>query len=570
MAARGRRADRSRRAAPRRARLGVIHAYQIPPEGMTLNGGYPSASHGISPDGETLAFIVEAEGTRSIWFRPLSSPVARRIAGTEGAEGLFWSPDSRHVGFILADALKRVAVETGQLHTVFEGTDFRGGTWGPDDTILVGSLNRGILRVPAGGGTPVSVTSCEPGESFHYYPHVLPDGRRFLYVIDRPAGVYLGTVDATPSNQGRRMILPGFSNVVYWPGADGHEGQLLYVRDGALLAQRLDPEAIRLSGSPVTITRDVGGSSIEEPSQFSASRTRVLTAAPTTQVALVILSRSGDVTATLPDAGPYVCMRPSPDGQRVALLRATGGREFQLLIVDVRRGTSTRLTRHGGNTPLQAWSPDGAALAYSSDHEGQFRLYIHNLDSTAPRALLPAARARQFVYDWTQAGIVFGEWASNHQANILFLPWNGDTAPQSLVDSPGYHYDARVSPDGRWLAFVSDDTGRDEVYVQPFPGTGRRERLSVSGGSHPVWDPSGRELYFSSPDGNLFALPVSDEDGSRWGLPHRLLSLRGVNRFRGATYWWPIEGGAGFLVLRTATERNRALSLILNWTDLLP
>ena len=548
----------------------LVHADFVPPAGTTFHGGEALPIQAISPDGSTLAFVAaDPDGGRRIWVRPLDAPLARPLPGTELANGLFWSPDSRSLAFLALDQLRRVDVSTSEVRTIGDATQVRGGTWGAQGTILLGSITQGILRYPADGGGPTPATALTAGENFHFYPHFLPDGDRFLYAIDNPPGVYVGSLSEEPTRQERRAVLSEFLNVAYasTPGSNG--GYLLFVRDHTLYAQALDAVTLSLSGQPVPLAADVGDATAQEPSQFSVSDTGVLSTIGATLGVVSEVSRDGRVLGTIGEPGPYITMRPSADGQRLLLLRAeTGAPIFELWTMDRRRATPTRLTNNKGNAPFQAWSPDGTAIAYSSNHGGSndvFSVYTQDLDSREAVANPPSNDKFKSVYDWATSGIVYSESLSADIQHLWLWPPNGGEAIP-LVTTAYRNYDGTVSPDGRWLAFVSNETGQDDVYVQPFP-SGRSERVSRAGGTSPVWGTGPEELFFSTPAGWLMVVRADPSDSMLFGTPKPLFQLNQISGFRGASLWAAVDDDR-FLVLQP-WRADRNVHLTLNWPALL-
>ena len=420
-------------------------------------------------------------------------------------------------------------------------------------------------------GAPVQVTQHAPGENFHFYPHFLPDGEHFLYTIDEPPGVYVGSVAGDPGPLERKVVMPGFASVAYVPDLRSEGGHLLFARDGSLYAQPFDIDSFDVRGEPVSIATEIGNTTAQEPSQFSVSRTGILTTVAATLSAVSIVSRGGGVLGMTGERGPYGTMRPSPDGDRVLLLRAEpGGQTFELWLMDLERGTPTRLTNHQANAPFQAWSPDGSAVAYSSNHGGRldvFNVYTQRLDGGEAVAIPPSNNRFQSVSDWTPAGIIYGERQSAAVQHVWLWPAKGGE-PLPLVSSPYLNYGATLSPDQRWLAYVSNESGADEVYVQSFPAARGKTRISTSGGSSPTWGASGRELFYNTAGRGLMVVPILPADDQfAYGRPQLLFDLRTISGFRGAALWWPARDER-FLVLRPATE-NASIHLTFNWPTLL-
>jgi hypothetical protein len=562
-AAPGRRTSRSRRPPA----LEIVHAYIVPPPGATLHNGGPSPVLALSPNGRDIAFIAESDGIRRVWIRPLDAPAARPLDGTEGADAVFWAPDSVSLGLLTSGTIRCVDIASGVARDIARIGGMRGISWGAQRTILVGTLLQGIVAVPANGGTPVSVTRPRVGDEYHYYPHFLPDGDRFFY--STPSGVFVSTL--TPGQTAAVRVLDDFVNLQYVPGAEGSHGYVLFPRTGTLYAQRFDPDRLVLEGSMIAVASEVGARSGQAHSQFSASHNGrlVMLSPPLAEVTRV--SRTGQSVGSLAAAGPFATMTPSPDGRKAAVLYLEPYSELSgVRVLDLDRGTLTPISG-GGIFPHHAWSPDGTQLVYDSLRESTPKLYRANANGGVSVELLASSPLVKLPWHWTEWGLVYGEGPTGTRHDLKLLPSDSGT-PRTLVANGHHAYGAQVSPDGAWIAFVTDETGTDQVYLQRFPESiGERMPVSTTGGTMPVWRDDGLELFYSSEVGRLMAVRVRAEGASvELGQPQALFDLGATIWYRGARAWWPCAGGQEFLVLRNAISRaSQNIRLTLNWPELI-
>ena len=491
----------------------------------------PVTGLAVSPDGRRIAFVAGSASRFRLWVRSLDEVEPRALPGTEWAASPFWSPDGRQVAFFAGGKLQRIAVAGGPPQVVCEALFGASGTWSPEGVILIGGgwagANGEILRVSAEGGSPVALTKA-PEKHRYLWPHFLPDGRRFLFLDQSREGekntVCIGSVDS-------REIHPLFkadSRVEYAP-----PGYLLFVRDAALLARPVDPKSMAFTGEAIPVAPAIVYFSRTGSGAFSASAgSSVLAYQPRPfDSRLVWLDREGRSLGSLGE--PAIFSQPprlSPDGRRVAVsVRGlkTGIRD--VWIYDAASGLPTRTPGAAGDGLQPVWSPDGTRLAYGSGREGPPDIYVLDLASGRDDLVL-SLPGTQSPLAWSPDGtrIVYGDYSPSRRPpfRIGVLLLGSKVKPEPPTSGPPYsEYDARYSPDGRWLALVSEESGEPEIYLVPAGGSGERRRVSSGGGDHPRWRGDGRELYYLDGGGRLIAVPVTAAaSGIEVGSPRALFS----------------------------------------------
>jgi serine/threonine protein kinase len=460
----------------------------------------------MSPDGTRLLFVAPGQGGGlQLWSRALDSLAAQPIAGTDirSAPPLpFWSPDGRSIGFFSDGKLKTIAADGGAPQTLAESGTGWGASWGPDGTIIFARDNGPLYQVPAAGGpaAPLRQLDAARKEVEQLWPHFLPDGKHYLYVgrstDAEKTGIYLGTV----GTQDSRLLIPGESNVAYSP-----PGYLIFVRDGILLVQAFDLGSLQLAEAAVPLPTHGGQRSPAAGSPyglFSVSGNGILAYAATgyARVQATWYDRSGKVLGTIGEPAEYGTVTLSPDGRRVALERS--GAAAGVWLLDVATGVPTRLTFNGSESD-PVWSPDGRELVFTDYRSSTLhRKVIGN----AEHELLRCSESC-YSAEWVDgASILF----NNQDGRSLYrLPLSGSGMPELLLKSPFGKDQFRVSPDGRWIAFNSLESGRWEVHVASFPSFAGNQQISRSGGAQPLWRKDGKELFYLGLDGKLMAIPTT-------------------------------------------------------------
>jgi Tol biopolymer transport system component len=513
----------------------------------------------MAPDGRTVAFVADY----TLWVRPLASQAATRLADTEGAFRPFWSPDSRTIAYFREGKLMRVPAVGGSPTSVCDAVSGRGGSWSPDGTTIVfaPALGGPLMRVPASGGDPVPVTTLDStrSESGHRFPYFLPDGEHFLFAAlpGSPNGwdTYVGSLRSGTV----KRLLTARSVAIY-----AEPGYLLFERDGRVLAQRFDPGQLELQGAPVSIADAPEPTDLDAEPVASASRNGRLAILRSEPADTYLETRdpTGATTARLdlPPA-PWQVSSVAPDGRQAAVFKGD-----ELWLVDLVRSVPMRFATNLASTPSTAWSPDGKRIAFVAKHEEREEIYIGGTDGRAE--LVPTTdEPFKGVTDWSRDGRTLVFWAQNAQTgmDLWILPMDGDRKPMPYLHGPADETNGRISPDGRWLAYSSNETGSDEIYVQSFPEPGRKVRISIDGGTLPGWRDGGRQLgYLNVVRREFVAVPVKEGNDFEPGPPHKVGALTPN-----------ITSGAGLgdtpgALVSVATDRHpRAIRLILDWTALL-
>ena len=531
----------------------------------------------VSPDGERVAFTaVAAEGgPPRLFVRARHDANARPIAGTDGAKQPFWSPDSRTVAYFANGRLMRVAVDGGSPVQICEAPDARGGAWGSKDVIVFQPLliYSGLLQVPAAGGTPQAATLLDPeqGDNSHRWPAFLPDGVHFLYFVRALSaerrGVYLGRIDR-PASAPASLVFRSESEAAYVPMDAKPGGALLSVSDGHIELRPFDAARRVVTGDPRRTGLAAGGNTLYHPMMVSASAqvlAFVQSPLPFGQ-RLGSSGRHGEDPTIQNERLAQNWPRISPDGRRLAVQRieAAAGR-LSLWVEDLERGTKVRMAGEGGFLPV--WSPRGDRLAFNTGPPWRPTLTIGSSDGTGDPTTVRCPSDRCHPTDWSRDG----RWLlvnvhSSTDVDVWMLSTAGES-PRRLLDAPFVERDARLSPDGALVAYVSEEGGRPEVSIQTVGHPPRREVVSVSGGDQPVWSRDGRELFFVDPAGHLRAVRVTRDRDGRPG--HDASVLLNVPRIgsghSGTQYDVSPDGRRIFFLDRKTDPPPTDFDVVLNW-----
>jgi len=570
------------------------------PEGGSSRGGVA-----LSPDGTKLAFVAVAERQQPrLWVRSLDSLEARPVDGTEGAGGPpFWSPDSRYIAYPTAGKLMKVDVTGGPAQTLCDAPTVMGGAWNRNDEIVFGS-SMGLREVSAAGGTVSDLTS----GGFAVLPSFLPDGRHFIYLSAggsgpnsvADVGVHTGSLGSKPGDPDWKTLLPGILPGVYAPSASGSGGYLIYVRGaaanpgaiGTLMVQPFDPQRLELTGDAVPIAENVPNTS------FSASSTNVLAYATGPQAAaglgvrgiivgqLAWFDREGKNLGAFGDIGAYRTLELSPDGKHVAFERndPQSPGVTNIWLYEFARGVTTRFTFDSGSDSHPVWSPDGNRIVYGAQRnaDGFFNLYEKPSNLAGNEEVLLKSQMHKVPSSFSPDGRYLLFFNPVPPSKVWIVPVAAGVEHKAVPFEQSSFSEAvgRFSPDGRWIAYTSDESGKEEIYVRPFdpsiasgsssggqtPVSGKW-MVSKGGGNVAVWRGDGKELFYISSDGTAMAVDVNTSGIFQAGVPKPLFKVP-----PGVLFWDVSRDGKRFIMAQPSPESAKAASrftVVLNWQSAL-
>jgi len=532
-------------------------------------------SFALSADGRQLAFVATAQGAPRLWVRPLDQVAAQPIAGTEGASYPFWAPDGRTIGFFADNKLKRIDLGSGGPQVLADVSGGRGGTWNRDGVILFGTSGHlPLMRVMGTGGTPLAATRLAPGEGNHRWPQFLPDGRHFLFFggsgTPDTRVMYVGTLDGGEP----KRVLAAESAAIYAP-----PGALLRVHQGALLAQQFDPERAAVRGDSILVAQGVGVDDGSYRGAFAVSATGVLAhrAARGERRQLTWVDREGIVQGTVgpPDENALSSPELAPDGRRVAVHR-TVQTNTDVWLIDIGRDAPIRFTFDARLDVLPAWSPDGLRVVFASLRNGVNELFEKSASSAGDEQPLLVTGEPKTPLEWSPDG-KFLLYATQNQktgSDLWALPMGGDRKPFPVVQTSFDEMGGQFSPDGRWVAYESNESSVVQIYVRPFQGPGGPWQVSTAGGTQPRWRLDGRELFFVAPDARLMAVPIAvgaDRHTLDVGTPlplfrTRLASGANIPVGRESRSQYAVSADGRFLMNMAVEGATAApITVVLNW-----
>ncbi len=549
-----------------------------PPPGLAFLSSVETTVLAVSPDGSRIAFVAtgtpragpsptgntEKGSERSIWIRDLSDLQARPVAGTDGASSVFWSPDGQSLGFFTPGKLKRIDLGTSTAVTVCDVPvgGGRSGTWGAGGDILFVNIQAAnISRVPASGGTPETLVQADASRGEIRIPWVcyLPDGARFLYVVRLRDGT--GRLLLSERGGEPRPLMSMFSTVQYC-----NPGYVLFCQDGVLLARRFDGQSGRLTGETLPVAGHVAYFLSSGRASFAVSANGTLAYQSHESVSHIAwIDWSGREISTVGPPGNYMNLSLSRDGRRVLYdKREPGIGTFDVWSFDLDRNVETRITSSPDTEVNARELPDRLSIVYSATRTGQPQLYRLDLASGREVGLAPGEGTFQWAEDISPDGktLVYTERTAATPFNIWAAPLSGAGKPAPLLQSRFNKSEVRFSPDGRFLSFISDESGRPEVYVMPYPGPGEKSRVSTGGARLARWSRDGRELFYLSADLRLMAVPIQTSASLRIGAAREVFKLPG----KPWSSFDPAPDGKRFLaVVPDVVAGEQPLTVVVNW-----
>ncbi len=547
---------------------GTHLSFSLPPNYTLLGAG----TFAISPDGRRIAAAVQSkDGVITLAIRSLDSPTWNYLPGTSDASLPFWSPDGRYIAFFAQGKLKKIDPTGGPAQNLSDAPNGRGGTWSKNDMILFApDISTGLFRITVNGSKPDPVTKLNsPEENSHRLPSFLPDGNHFLYTITsgNPTlrGVYMGSLKSDV----KERILADHTRAEY-----SIPGYIMFVRNGNLVAVPFDDKNFQISGQPITLAMDIDRDPAPAFSSFSASENQtVVYSYSGITSSLIWMDRSGKQIGSLGKPDRYFSPALAPDGSQIfsAIPDPEIG-TWDLWIAELQRGTFSRVTSDQSNDTNAVWSPNGKKIVFCSNRKGVFDLYQKEIGSIQEDELLLHTENPKTPEDWSLDGkyLLYQDISPITGSDLWILPMLEKHKPYPVVHTQFNEMFSQFSPDGKWIAYTSDETGRPEVYIQSFPvATTSKRQISTAGGGEPIWRHDQKELFYLSADRKMVSVLMNDQIEPE--LPSVLfqtsLSPPTVSSAVGRQYAVSADGQR-FLLGRTIT-RPASFHIVMNWTKLL-
>jgi serine/threonine protein kinase/tricorn protease-like protein len=523
----------------------------------------------VSPDGSKIAFAaVVADGRKLLFVRELDSLTAQPLSGSEGASYPFWSPDSHSLGFFADGRLKRVEATGGPVQVLCDAPLGRGGAWSRDGAIVFApDAYVGLYQVSASGGEITQATNFQvPTDYSHRWPQFLPDGDHFLYLAfstvlnpERGYPIYLGSL----RSHDRKYLLRSSSEAMY------ASGYLLFTKERTLMAVAFDADKMRISGEPFPIAEQVHSYPNTASAVYSVSDSGTLAYQAGSSPAiseLVWFDQIGKRLVSLGKAGDYEDPRISPDGRRIAVDRfdpLSGAVNIWVYSVDQKNAARFTFSSSFDHNPV--WAPDGNRIAFDTNRNGPADIYIKPVSGMGNEEPLLQSGYPKSPTDWSPDGrfLLFQQLDPQTKYDVWVLPLEGERKPAPLVHGNRNDMDGQFSPDGRWVAYSSDESGRWEVYVTAFAGSGGKWQVSTSGGTQPRWKRDGKQLFFLAPDRKLMAADVELGSGFQAAPPRPLFETR--SRYTGTAYDVAPDGKIFLVNTILSGDTSAPLTVVLNW-----
>lgn len=541
----------------------------LPPEKATLIAGQAPT---VSPDGTHLVFVVtDATGRTVLYVRALDALAAQPLGGTDGGTLPFWSPNGREIGFFAGGKLKKIDIAGGQPVTLADAPVPRGGSWNQDGVIIfTPSPPAPILRISAAGGapTPINSVDVEHGEFPRWFPQFLPDGRHYLFLLfgGKKTGTRVISIGSIDSKETKTVLTTDFSAIFAKPG------YLLFRREAMLMAQKFDADRLELSGDPFPVAEQIGFDGITYQILVSASDQGVLAYASlgAGKTQLVWFDREDRKLGVVGASGDYSDLSLSPDGKRLAFFRVdpdTGNADIWLM--DLTSGAPSRFTFDTAVDFTPIWSPDGERIIFASLREGAPNLFQKMANGAGQEETLYKSPLPKLPSDFSTDGrfLLCGTIDPKTRFDLSVLSIGGDHKWETFWQTPANESRAMFSPNGRWVVYESDESGKKEIYVQSFPASGAKWQLSVSGGSQPRWRRDGKELFYLGGDRKVTAVDVNTEAPTfAHGTPRALFETR-ISKETAGDQYVVTSDGQRFLVNTLAEDGAYApINVVLNWT----
>jgi Tol biopolymer transport system component len=547
---------------------GAMRFSILPPDKQSISGAPV-----ISPDGRRIVFVsTNADGAAKLWSRPIEALTAVLLPDTDDASYPFWSPDSRFVGFFASGQLKKIDIAGGSPQVLCDAPSGRGGTWNQKGVVVFASTSvGGLFRVSSAGGSPVAISTLDPArnENSHRWPHFLPDGRHFLFLSltakPEDLAIYMGDLESKTASR-----LLSADGEAWYAG-----GFVVFGRKNTLLAQAFDTKRVGLgTGDPAPVAEKISDAPNSSGLAYSMSDTGVLAYVSGATVGISQLTwvdRSGKTVGTLGQPGQYQFPQLSPDGTRLAV--TLFGANADIWVADVVRGLMTRATFDVATDSVAVWSPDGAKITFGSERVTGYSDLFQRLSSGAgTEEQLSKSTVAKFPFAWTPDGksLLFSQSAPKG-FELWVLPLVGDRKTYPYLQTGFNSAQAQLSPDGHWVAYASNESGRYEIYVQSFPTPGAKAQLSGSGGNQPRWARDGKEIFYVAADRKLTAVAIRTDTAVHPGSATPLFETRLADP---APYGLPqyevAPDGKRFLLVAAKDTAAVPMTVVLNWTAALP